>query len=117
MNLICLVCGWRGSEDDRRKTYTEQTVAGHHVDANDDIKYHFYEMGFRSYWECRPVVADEGQAVSHAVCDSSIYQMRQRYYDAHEAVYKPDDEIRRILIAEGYGENDLFWRKRTKKED
>ena len=102
MNWVCLVCGWRGTEEDRIKTYTEETVMGMGaLEAHDNC--HFYEMGFRAGWDCSPLVEDIGQSVSRVLCDNPLYNARQEYYSKHGNVYVDDKVIKDSLgIKEPY---------------
>ena len=87
--MVCLLCGWKGDENDRVKTYTEQTVMGGHVEPKAGC--HFYEMGFRCGWSCGPLV-DGDYDVKRILCDNPMYNKRAKYYKSHTE-YATDDVI------------------------
>jgi len=91
---VCLHCGWRGTETERIKTYTDETVMGQGaLKAKNGC--HFYEMGFRAGWDCSPLVQDIGQPVKRIVCDNAMYNLRADYYEKHpDLEYATDDEIK-----------------------
>lgn len=94
---VCLICGWRGTEEERIKTYTEETVMGLGPLKPEDNQ-HFYEMGFRAGWDCGPLVEDIGQPVRRILCDEAMYNSRIDYYKTHpKLVYATDDKIRQGL--------------------
>lgn len=91
--LVCLVCGWRGSEASRRATYFQQTVCAGPMALPPDPNVHFYEMGHGAAWDCGPVVTDIGQQVSHIDCTHSLYNVRREHYQKYGPLYTLDEEI------------------------
>lgn len=93
--LICLVCGWKGTEQDRINTFKDQTITENDIKIEDG---HFYILGHPYYgdylgWNCTPVVEDKGHEVTRLLCESIYYKQRQYYYANHDKVWVTDDII------------------------